>query len=188
MNQSEVWKDIIGYEGLYQVSSLGRVRSKDRIVNAKVNQKYLKKGRILKQAKDSRGYLFVGLSVNAKQKLFRVHRLVAVAFVTNDDTLNKIEVNHKNRDITDNRKENLEWCTHRVNCNHRYTKNIGNTRFLSKYVGLAYDKRSDRWVARIRVKGKKKYVGSHKDEHECFKILQKFRIANNLSTQYTIRE
>lgn len=106
----EIWRDIKDYEGMYQVSNLGRVKCLDRIDSAG-RKRY---GRILKLW-NSRGYLQVGLSINSKGKKFSVHRLVAQAFIKNPN--NKLEVNHKDEDKTNNRVDNLEWVTSKENSN-----------------------------------------------------------------------
>lgn len=112
----EQWKAIViekngivyDYTGLYEVSNLGRVRSLN----------YMKTGdiQILKLNKNNRGYLVISLSKNGKRKQFFVHRLVATAFITNNNNLT--DVNHKNEIKTDNRVENLEWTTHKDNINY----------------------------------------------------------------------
>ena len=101
----EIWRDIAGYEGLYQVSNCGRVKS------------FYRGGRILKQSL-KRGYMFVELYLNTNGKIHIVHRLVAQAFIPNP--LNKLEVNHINGIKTDNRVENLEWVTRSENEQHAY--------------------------------------------------------------------
>ena len=105
----EVWKDIEGYEGLYQVSNLGRVRGLDRMVFNKRGSKTIVNGRILKQKTDRYGYKCVCLSKDSKSKHFAVHRLVAQAFIPNPE--NKPTVNHINEIKDDNRVDNLEWMT-----------------------------------------------------------------------------
>lgn len=111
----EKWKDVWGYEDYYQVSTLGRVRSKDRVVRAG-KAEYNKRGRILKQDKTTTGYLKVGLSVNGKRKEFKVHRLVANAFISNE--FKKPYINHKDMDTKNNNVSNLEWCTQKENMQH----------------------------------------------------------------------
>lgn len=111
----EEWKPIQGYEGLYEVSNLGRVRSLDRIITNPYNKgKHLRKGVIITIHYND-GYGQVGLYKNGKHKTHKVHRLVALAFITNDDPEHKKEINHKNEIRGDNRVENLEWCTRDYN-------------------------------------------------------------------------
>lgn len=103
----EMWKDILGYEGLYQVSNLGDVRSLKYAGGNKV--------KMLKQATVN-GYKRVSLVKNGKGKNYLVHRLVAIAFIPNPDNLPI--VNHKNEDKTNNNVNNLEWCTQEYNINY----------------------------------------------------------------------
>lgn len=109
----EIWKDIVGYEGLYQVSNLGRVKSRG-------SDKW-HKGRMLKPMFDGKGnYLFVGLHKNGKTKQRNIHRLVAEAFIINPNNLPC--VNHINEVKTDNKVTNLEWCTVEYNSNYGNAK------------------------------------------------------------------
>lgn len=100
----EEWRDIKGYEGLYQVSNLGRVRNKTQY--------------ILSAGQSKRRYLTVSLWKNNKGKTFFVHRLTAEAFISNIE--NKYDVNHKNGNKIDNRVQNLEWTTRAENIRHSY--------------------------------------------------------------------
>lgn len=113
----EVWKDIKGYENYYQISNKGRVRSLDRKVKHSDNSFQVIKGQIMKQQTNIDGYLTVGLHKNNKISGFRVHRLIAKAFIPNED--NKLEINHKNGIKDDNRISNLEWATSTENNRHR---------------------------------------------------------------------
>lgn len=99
----EVWKDIEGYEGRYQVSNLGRVK---RVTT----------GRILKSCKNRGGYLYVNLCKQGVVSNKRIHRLVAQAFIPNPE--NKSDINHIDEDKTNNTVTNLEWTTRKENLNH----------------------------------------------------------------------
>ena len=110
----EIWKPVDGYEGYYEVSNLGRVRSIDRFVKADKGMR-LSKGQLLKPFY-SNGYARVVLSKQQKTKKFSVHRLVAIAFIPN--TNNYPQVNHKNEDKNCNEVDNLEWCNGAYNCNY----------------------------------------------------------------------
>lgn len=114
-NMEEIWKDIAGYEGWYQVSNLGRVKSLDRYVNGNgINCDFqLMKGKFLKGSKDKLGYYRVHLRKNVTYKSILVHRLVAEAFLPNPNNLPYI--NHKDENPSNNSLCNLEWCTPQYN-------------------------------------------------------------------------
>ena len=132
----EEWRDIAGYEGLYQVSNMGRVKSLERTVTRKNGRKLSVKEWILKPETIHNGYLRVALEDSGKRKRFLIHRLVCEAFLENPK--NKPEVNHINEDKSDNRACNLEWVTKEENINHG-TRNarVGKavSKALSKPVG-----------------------------------------------------
>lgn len=108
----EEWTDIKDYEGLYQVSNFGRVRSLDRLDGSN----HRLKGRILKPIKQTHGYLHVCLYKNGSQSIKKIHRLVAQAFISNPE--NKLDVNHIDENKTNNMLSNLEWVTRKENVNH----------------------------------------------------------------------
>jgi len=110
--EDEIWKDIVGYEGLYQVSNLGRVKHLERIGR---REKIIKE-RILRPGKSSKGYYVVSLCKEANRKTYQVHRLVAKTFIDNEQ--GKPQVNHKDEDKTNNNVTNLEWVTAKENINY----------------------------------------------------------------------
>lgn len=117
-NTCEIWKPITGYEGLYEVSDLGRVRGLNRIVKKSNGYNYNSKGRILRPRNKPNGYLFVSLHKLCKPMNLFIHRIVAEAFIPNPE--GKKTVNHKNGIKTDNRVENLEWTTYSENHLHSF--------------------------------------------------------------------
>lgn len=112
----EQWKPIPGYEGLYMVSSNGRVKSLDRFSYRKDGRTNLYRSRFMSLSSDTKGYKRVGLTKNGKTTGYLVHRLVAEAFIPNPDSLP--QVNHINEIKDDNRVENLEWVSCADNVNH----------------------------------------------------------------------
>lgn len=112
--EQEVWRDVVGYEGIYQVSDKGRVKSLPRRMR--------KKELILTSTSNGTGYMIVNLYKDKKRKSHLVHRLVLSAFNPVEDS-NNLEVNHKNFETHDNRLSNLEWCTKQENMDHYFSNN-----------------------------------------------------------------
>ena len=160
----EEWKDIEGYEGLYQVSNLGRVRSLDKYVKGNGGKLYFKKGGTLKPGVDGGGYFYVVLSKDRVCKTMMVHRLVAEAFLPNPNNLP--QVNHKDEDkknnfvyVNDNgfvnaAKSNLEYCDYQYNNTYgtrlkRISESLKNNNCASKAV-LQLDKNGNfikEWIS-----------------------------------------
>lgn len=108
-----MWKDIEGYEGIYQVSNFGRIKSLSR---KRIDRNQILPEKILLQRIKENGYCVVSLSKNGKEKKMLVHRLVAQAFISNQN--NYKEVNHKDENKLNNNVNNLEYCTRKYNCNY----------------------------------------------------------------------
>ena len=116
MENIEIWKDVENYEGFYQVSNLGRVRSLERDVYCQNGIVHHLKEKVLVQNLDKQGYAYVSLCLNGKMKTIKTHRLVALAFIPNPE--NKPQVNHKDEVKTNNVVDNLEWCSAQENVNY----------------------------------------------------------------------
>jgi len=150
----EEWRDIPNYEGIYQVSDLGRIKS--------LNYRRTNKENILKSRIEEKGYMRLGLFKNNKKK-YLVHQLVAIAFLGHIPCITKLVVNHKNFIKTDNRKLNLEIITNRDNTNQFHLETT------SKFIGVYWHKKSKKWMARIRIGKKHKYLGLHEKEENASK-------------------
>lgn len=151
----EIWKPVVGYEGLYKVSNFGRVRSLDRLVKGKkegFRQNF--KGKLLTPIKTIYGYLRVNLCNDDGRKAKFVHRLVCTAFLPNPDNLPQI--NHKDENPLNNNVENLEWCTGKYNCNYgNHRKNVSLSK-IGKHPNL-----SKETLERMNASKWKPVIGTH---------------------------
>jgi hypothetical protein len=157
----EIWKEIIGYEGLYEVSNYGNIKSISRTIT-KGNITYVTKDKLLKQSVDTVGYPYVNLSDYKKQKTFRVHQLVAIAFLNH--TPNKYDgllVDHIDGDKLNNHLSNLQLVTNRKNS----SKDRKNK--TSKFTGVSWHKQSNKWLAQVRKNNKVEYLGVFEKEEEA---------------------
>lgn len=117
----EIWRDIKGYEGYYMVSNLGRVKSLDRYILKSNGRKEFNKGKIKTLSYNKRTNVYeVHLKRDGKRKCMKIHRLVAEAFIINDDPVNKTTVNHIDGDRSNNMLNNLEWASYSENLKHAY--------------------------------------------------------------------
>ena len=143
---NEVWLPVVGYEGLYSVSNLGRVRSEARTVIRTDGRIQDVPEKMMILFPSNCEYLRVGLNKDNRQKSHLVHRLVAKAFIDNPEELP--QVNHLNRVRTDNRLENLEWTTAKENIKHRDIENdynIGENSHLSKLKAIDVELIREMW-------------------------------------------
>jgi len=170
--QEEIWKDIPDYEGLYQASSLGRIRSLERVVKS-VNRhgSYLRtqKPRVLKPMLTGKSYalrLKVHLYKDNKMKNAYIHQLVAESFLDHEKCGMKVVVDHIDNDPLNNKLDNLQLITHRENL----SKDKKNK--TSKYTGVHWSKSRSKWVAAITINSVKKYLGLFDCESEAHKAYQ----------------
>ena len=162
-NIQEIWKDIPNYEGYYQVSNLGNVKSLARFNNLGKRVKE----RVLKNlVNTTNGYLVVNLSKIGLVKTKQIHQLVAEAFLNHSQKGHKLVVNHKNFNRQDNRLENLEIVTQRENTNKKHKKS------KSKYIGVTWHKRVNKWTAQILYKRKNIHLGCFNNEIDAHNAYQ----------------
>ena len=126
----EIWKPVVGYEGIYEVSSLGRVKSCERTIVRSNGREINFSDKIMKPSINHKGYEIIDLRNKGNRQGGLVHRLVGKAFIENP--YNKKQINHKNGIKTDNRVENLEWVTNQENIRHAYKSGIRNNDLLAK--------------------------------------------------------
>jgi hypothetical protein len=155
---SEKWADIPGYEGYYEVSSLGNVRSLDRAIPHPKYGVQRRKGKPMQPRPDKDGYLSVKLRRDGSGRAWRVHILVAHAFLGKRPEWSTM-INHKNRAVADNRVENLEWADASLNQRHRYA--------MHEYKGTMYSPSQLAEIAGIPVNAMKKRLGAYRWTVEC---------------------
>lgn len=152
--EGEVWKPIPGYGGVFQASSLGRIKALERRSPGKFGSTRILKEKFLSQTKNNLGYLHVTIG-NSKGST-KVHRVVCFAFYGKSN----LPVDHINGDKSDNRLENLQYLTNRENI-QKYWRGREKS---SKYIGVCYHKASKKWMATIQINGKAKYLGLYNTE------------------------
>jgi hypothetical protein len=155
-NQKEVWLPIKGYEGAYEVSNLGKVKSLDRLVNYRHGKRRIK-GFSLNPIIKPNGYLVVNLYKNSKLNQKNIHQLIAETFLNHIPNGHTLVVDHINNIKSDNRLENLQVITHRENMSKDRSG-------VSKYTGVHFNKQSKKWKASINVGGKVINLGSFDNE------------------------
>jgi hypothetical protein len=166
----EIFKDIPGYEGLYQVSNFGNVKSLPKEKLNKGKYPFISKERILKHNDDGKGYYQLGLSKEGKTKCIKIHVLVAQAFLGHvPDGTHKLVVDHINNNTLDNRIENLQLITQRENA----SKYFLTKKKSSQYIGVSWYKKLNKWEANIRIDGKSKRLGLFHDEYQAHLAYQK---------------
>ena len=170
----EVWKPIEGYEGRYEVSNLGRVKSLSRtvintgrVLKEKYNCFHLKRG----------GYHSVLLSKDTVKSTIQLHRIVAKAFLPNPE--NKKVVNHIDGDKLNNRVDNLEWTSHRENSCHYYN-NID----TGTPVGVYKRKKYNKYTSHVHVDGKKIFLGDYNTAEDAYQARVEYFKSNNIKNKY----
>ena len=156
----EIWKDIEGYNGLYQISNFGNVKSFMKSSIYRNNNK----GIILRKTFNSSGYLMVNLYKNKRHKSSPVHQLVAITFLGHiPDGTHSIVINHIDGNRLNNMFSNLELCTHRYNISDGLLRKDT----YSKFTGVSWSKKSKKWISQIRINKKLMYLGLFKSELEA---------------------
>lgn len=179
--KKEIWKDIPGYEGLYQVSNHGRIKSLKKFVKHPTGSVKILKSKILRLSK-IHGYEKVELWKNGKNKIFRVHRLVALVFIKNPNNLK--EVNHKDGNKTNNHVSNLEW----VNARENQTHSLNKKETSSKYIGVTYKKgnKIKVWCSRLWLQKKSIHLGYFETEEEAHQAYLSALKEHGLKNKYAI--
>ena len=177
--ETEIWKEIPEYEGKYEVSNYGRVKSLSRIIMKCGKHPSLSKELMLKQAVHDDGYLGVSLYGNNSKKSIKTHQLVAMAFLGHKRCSFRIVVDHIDNNCLNNKLENLQLISHREN-------SIKDKKITShKYSGVTFEKRWKKWVGRISLNKKTYNTAYFKDEEEAY--LEYIGLRNKLGVDLPIR-
>ena len=161
---SEIWKDIPEFDGYYQISNLGNVKSLSRTILGRGKHDTLLKERLLKFSTSTNGYYQVILQKKGFKKIYKVHSLVAICFLNHTpDGSHNVVIDHINEIKTDNRLENLRLIGHRENVSRSMKNNT------STYVGVSWSKNAKKWISQITIEGKTKYLGLFDNEEDANK-------------------
>ena len=169
MNQKEIWKDIPNYEGIYQVSSFGRVKSLEIKNLNKLGVERTLKEKIRKTPQNKRGYKSVMLRKNGKYTSFPVHKLVAIVFLNHKPCGMKLVVDHIDNDNTNNKVENLQVISNRENVSKGFKLRFK----TSMFTGVSWSIKAKKWRAAFGNNGKYYHIGYYKCEFKAYLAYQK---------------
>lgn len=158
----EEWKPVVGYEGLYEVSNLGRVKSVHRIVERSDGKTQTVSEKIIKQQIGTSGYYTIRISNMGVMKTYSVHKLICQAFYGHKPNNYKEVVDHIDGNRLNNNLANLQIISHRVNVSKGF-KNKS-----SKYTGVFFCSTRKLFIANIKLNGKREYIGAFKNEEEAY--------------------
>lgn len=176
ISEQEMWKDIPGYEGRYQVSTLGNVKSINRRQLNVWGSYSTYPDRLLTPITSSQGYKHVILYRDNNKKVKSIHQLVALTFIPRVN--GKTDVNHKNGIKHDNHLSNLEWSNDRENVTHAFKRK----KTSSKYTGVC--RHGEKWMAYIDINGKRRYLGKHSSEEQAANAYKKALTSYQLTNKY----
>lgn len=166
----EIWRDVVGYEGFYQVSNFGNIKSCERELEYTLKGKTGKKiigGQIMYKHLNMNGYHQIGLTKNNKRRTYTVHILVGKAFY-NNTYKDGLVIDHKNNIKTDNRVENLQVITHRDNITKSKVNNL-------KMTGVYPSKNGKRYRSKIMVNNKTLHLGVYNTPEEAYEAYKKYK-------------
>lgn len=149
----EVWKDIPDYDGLYQVSNFGNVKSLDRFIKARGNGVRFLMSKKLNKCISSEGYYYVSLSKFNRNKRFKVHQLVAICFLDHTPCNHKLVIDHIDCNKLNNKLSNIQIVTNRYNCSKDRKSNN------SKYIGVSWHSIGKKYVSYLKYGGKNRNLG-----------------------------
>lgn len=163
MEEIEIWKDVPGYEGKYQISTLSRVKT--------IANNATRKERVIKSWVDNTGYSAVKLYQYGVPHWVKIHQLMAILFLGHTPCGNTLVINHIDGNKLNNKLRNLEIVTHRANTSTCFRKN--KEKLSSQYVGVSWSKKSNKWEAHIRICRKRINLGMFTSEIEASNAYQK---------------
>lgn len=185
--EKEVWVDLKGFEQHYQISNHGRIKSKTRYVRDRRKYGVFKRliiGRLMKLSRIETGHLEINLSKNSRYYVRAVHILVATHFLEKKTSRRK-QVNHIDYNPANNYYKNLEWVDHRENSFHM--RLITKPNKTSKYIGVNFNSKQQKWRATFKSKGKNVWCGHYDSEEEAYsqykKAIKKAGIKNRYGSQ-----
>ena len=178
--QEEIWKDIPGYEGYYQVSNFGRVKSLERTVVTIEGTQHLRE-RFMKTQINKYGYEVAYLHKYRVRKSFVVHRLIGMAFLGYSSQNRKYALDHIDGNKTNNILQNLRIVSWRENCSTCYR--VNQNRLSSNYIGVSWHNQCKKWLAQIQINGKRTSLGLFNLETDAATAYQT-ALSNHLKSKH----
>lgn len=169
----EIWKDILGFEGLYQISNFGNVKS--------LNYRRTGLSKILSPGISNHKYFIVVLCKNKIKKTKMIHQLVSIHFLEHKPCGYKLVINHKDFNRQNNHVDNLEITTVRNNTDKKHLKSTSN------FTGVIFNRFTKKWNSSIIINGKKKYLGTFNNEKEASEYYEKALISHNKGEEIEVK-
>lgn len=170
MEEAEIWKNVPKYEGIYQASTYGRIKRIARTLSDSYSRTVYLKERVLSPYLSSNKYMIIELRKDYESKTLMVQQIIAITFLNHVINSHVLVVDHIDGNRLNNKSSNLQIVTHRENASICFRKD--RSKFSSKYTGVSWFKRGEKWKAQIQINGKQTHIGLFDSEIDASNAYQ----------------